>query len=103
MKTSRLTTGAVGDGEGGGLRDGVGLAGVGDLGGLRAVGGVGGDDLSHVGGASAVLGGDRGGGNASQSGGGDGSSETHFDIRELGWLLLGVLRVVVVVVVEAID
>lgn len=39
---------AVGDGEGGGLSDGVGLVAVGESGRLRAVGGDGGEDLSGV-------------------------------------------------------
>jgi len=43
---------AVGDGEGGGLSDGVGLAVVHKSGGLGAVGGQSGDDLSNVGGLS---------------------------------------------------
>lgn len=57
-----------------------------DLSGLRAESSVGSEDLSHVGGSSAVLGvvkcrcdGSRG--EASHGGGSDGSSETHFDIR----------------------
>ena len=69
----------------GGRGDGVSLAGVSDLSGLRAEGGVGGYDLGHVGGSSAVLGvvqgSDRGGGEASHGGGSDSSGETHFDIR----------------------
>jgi hypothetical protein len=47
---------AVGDGEGGGLGDGVGLAVVHESGRLRAVGGQSSDDLCNVGGLS------RGGG-----------------------------------------
>ena len=43
---------AVGDGEGGGLGDGVGLAVVDQSGGLRAVGGQSSDDLGNVGGLS---------------------------------------------------
>lgn len=39
---------AVGDGEGGGLSDGVGLVAVGESGRLRAVGGDGGEDLGGV-------------------------------------------------------
>ena len=39
---------AVGDGQGGSLGDGVGLAAVGDLGRLRAESGDGGDDLGSV-------------------------------------------------------
>lgn len=74
------TTGAVGDGEGGGRGDSVSLAGVGDLSGLRAVSGDSGDDLGHVGGSSAVLGSVHlgSGNNASHGGGSDSSSETHF-------------------------
>lgn len=82
MRLLPLTTGAVGDGEGGGLRDGVRLAGVGDLSGLRAVGGVGGDDFGHVGGSGAVGVAVRtvvGNGNASHGGGGSDSSETHLE------------------------
>ncbi len=41
--------GAVRDGQGGGLSDGVGVGAIGELGGLGAVGGVGGDDLGGVG------------------------------------------------------
>jgi hypothetical protein len=87
-----LTTGAVGDGEGGGLRDGVGLAGVGDLSCLRAESGEGGDHLGHVGGSSAVLGSihlDGGGDKASHGGGSDSSGETHVDIRCLIGLVGG--------------
>lgn len=99
-RRSRRTTGAVGDGEGGGRGDSVGLAGVGDLSGLRAVSGDGGDDLSHVGGSSAVLGSLHlgSGDNASHGGGSDSGSETHFDIRCLdGGGSVGVEVLVVVV------
>lgn len=82
LQTSR----AVGDSECGGLSDGVGLASVGDLSGLRAESGERGDDLGHVGGSGAVLGvivggRDGGRGETSHSGGSDSSGETHFDIE----------------------
>jgi hypothetical protein len=88
-----LTTRAVGDCESGGLGDGVGLAGVGDLSGLGAVCRVCGDDLGHVRRSGAVLGvldaavGSR---NASHGGDSEGSSETHFDgiSREVVGLLV---------------
>jgi hypothetical protein len=81
---SELTTRAVGDGESGGLGDGVGLAGVSDLSCLGAVCGESGDNLGHVGGSSAVLGSvhlNGGGGKASHRGGSNSSGETHVDIR----------------------
>ena len=68
------SAGAVRDGQGGGRRDGVGLAVVGQGGGLRAVGGQGSDDLSGVG---HVLAGRDGSGKSQD--GGDG--ELHF----VGW------------------
>jgi hypothetical protein len=85
MSSSR-TTRAVGNSQCRGLRNGVGLAGVGDLSGLRAESGERGDDLGHVGGSGAVLGvvvrgSDGGRGEASHGGGSDSSGETHFDIR----------------------
>lgn len=64
---------AVGDGEGGGLSDGVGLAVVGDLGGSRAVGGELSDDLSHVGSVGVGL------GNGSEASGSSSDDETHVD------------------------
>jgi hypothetical protein len=81
--TVGLTTGAVGNGESGRLRNCVGLAGVGDLSSLRAVSCVSRDDLGHVGGSSAILGSIHSGGvgKASHGGGSDSSSETHFDIK----------------------
>ena len=92
-EVAMLTTWAVGDGEGGGLGDGVGLAGVGDLSGLGAVGRVCGDNLGHVSRSGAVLGvldGAVGSRNASHGGDGEGSSETHFDgiSREVVGLLV---------------
>jgi len=51
--------GAIGDGQGGGRSHDVGLAAVGDLGGLRAVGGDGRDDLGDVRYATGARGGDR--------------------------------------------
>lgn len=87
---------AVGDGQGGGLGDGVGLAVVGEGGGLRAVGGEGSDDLSHVDvGRRAV----RGRAPASHSLSGDSANEggssdrvTHLD--DIRWIVD--LKVVVV-------
>lgn len=82
VNMSQLTTRAVGDGQGGGRGDGVGLALVGDHGGLRAEGGVGSDDLSSVDRSGAVVrrgSSDVGRGSASHGGGGSGSSETHLD------------------------
>lgn len=82
INTIRLTTRAVGDGQGGGRRDGVGLALVGDHGGLRAESGVGSNDLSSIDWGGAVVrrrSGDVGRGSASHGGGGSGSSETHLD------------------------
>jgi len=66
---------AVGDGEGGGLSDGVGNIVEGQGGGLWAVGGVGGKDLSNVGNVAVGSdGGHKGGGN-----GGDG------ELHVYGW------------------
>lgn len=59
------------------LRDSVGLAAVGELSSSRAVGGVGGDDLSNVG---DVAGGVRGLGTSGE-GSDSGNGELHFD----GW------------------
>jgi len=70
---------AVGDGQRGSLGDGVGLAVVGKLGGLWAVGGVRGDDLggvAHV--AVAIAIGGRGGGSQGEDGN---SLELHIDGR----------------------
>ena len=64
---------AVGDGEGGGLRDGVSLAGHCHLGSSRAVGSVGSDDLGGVGNVGVL----HGGGGANKGGGG--SEELHCD------------------------
>jgi len=84
---SRLGDGAraVSDGEGGSLGDGVGLATVGDLGRLGAVGGVGSHNLGDIGRGSVVA----VGGGASNEGGGSGDgSETHFDgFDYLRWVL----------------
>lgn len=97
---------AVGDGEGGCLsskksvrvqksstsaftylRDGVGGAAVGELGGLRAVGGEGSDDLSHI-----VDSGILRNGNTSETSGSGNNSETHLDgIKVVNWLLKGVV------------
>jgi len=99
------TTGAVGDGQGGGLADGVSLTLVGDLGGLRAVGGVGSHNVRdvHVGGGGSHSGVAHvsGGGGTSKASGSDSSSETHVDgIKDklgLSWCwsikVLQVLRV----------
>jgi len=83
--------GAVSDGEGSSLGDGVGLVGVGQGGGRRAVGGVGSHDLSGVGDIATGRGGD--GTNKSSSN----SEELHFD-RVVGiknyseeWLVVGLL------------
>jgi hypothetical protein len=65
--------GAVSDGEGSSLGDGVGLVGVGQGGGRRAVGGVGSHDLSGV---SDIATG-RGGDGTSKSS--SNSEELHFD------------------------
>jgi len=70
--------GAVGDGEGGGLGDSVGLAAVSDLGRLGAVGGVGGHDLSNVGRSGGVLVGIGVGASNEGEGSGD-DGELHFD------------------------
>jgi len=68
---------AVGDGQRGSLGDSVGLAVVGELGGLWAVGCVRGDDLSGVAHVAVAIGG-RGGGSQGE----DGSSlELHLDGR----------------------
>ena len=67
---------AVLNGQGGGLGDRVGLASQGELGSVRAVGGVGVNDL---GGDGDVLG--PGGVDTSNSGEDDSSSELHF----VGW------------------
>lgn len=64
---------AVGDGEGGGLGDGVGLVVVGQGGGLRAVGGVVDDDLGDPG--DVAVGSD--GGHEGSGDGGDG--ELHLE------------------------
>lgn len=58
---------AVGDGQSGGLSDGVGLGAVSDLGGLRAVGHVGLDDLSDNGDVAGVASHGTGGGSKSDS------------------------------------
>jgi len=84
-KISR-TTRAVRNSQCRSLRDGVSLASVGDLSGLRTESSERGNDLGHVGGSGAVLGvvvrrSDGGRGEASHGGGSDSSSETHFDIR----------------------
>jgi len=75
---------AVGDGQGGGLSDGVGDATMGDLSSFRAVGGVGSHNLSRVDWAGVVAPGigtgDEGGGSS------DSSGETHVDgINYLRW------------------
>jgi len=76
---------AVGDGQGGGLSDGVGDTTVGDLSGLRAVGLVGSHNLSRVDWELGIVApgigtSDKGGGSS------DGSGETHFDgINYLRW------------------
>lgn len=73
------------DGQGGRFGDGVRLAGVGELGGLRAVGGESGDDFGHVDvGDGGVLGDDTGG----ETGGGDGGSETHVGSVGMEWVVL---------------
>lgn len=64
---------AVGDGEGGGLGDSVGLAVVGDLGGSRAVGSELSNDLSHVGSVGVGL------SNGSEASGSSSDDETHVD------------------------
>jgi len=82
VQTEGLTTRAVGDGQGGGRGDGVGLAHVGEHSGLRAKGGVCSDDLRGVDWGSSVV---RcwhlrcSRGSASQGGDGSSSSETHVD------------------------
>ena len=84
MNSSKTrTTRAVGNSQSRGFSDGVSLASVGDLSGLRAESSECGDDLGHVGWSSAVLGDgcDGGRGEASHGGGSDSSGETHFDIR----------------------
>jgi hypothetical protein len=63
---------AVGDSQSGGLSDGEGLGADGDLGGLRAVGHVGLNDLGNVGDVVASEG--TGGGSK-----GDGESGLHLD------------------------
>jgi len=75
---------AVGDGQGGGLSDSVGDTTVGDLSGLRAVGGVGSHNLSRVDWAGVVA---PGIGASDESGGSsDSSGETHVDgINYLRW------------------
>lgn len=73
---------AVGDGQGGGLSDGVGLVAVGDLSGLRAVGDVGGDDLSDDGHVAVGVGRDAGNGKS-----GDGG-ELHLDGIRWVWIKL---------------
>jgi hypothetical protein len=87
-----LTSRAVGDRESGGLGNGVGLAGVGDLGGLGAVCRVCGDNFGHVSRSSAVLGvlvGALGSRDTSHSGDSEGGSETHGGIsREVVGLLV---------------
>lgn len=65
---------AVGDGDGAGLGDGVGLVTVGDLGGLRAVGGVLVNDLGDDSDVASVA-----GGGASGSGEDSSDSELHLD------------------------
>jgi len=86
------TSRAVGDCEGRGLGNGVGLAGVGDLGGLGAVCRVCGDNFGHVSRSSAVLGvlvGALGSRDTSHSGDSEGGSETHGGIsREVVGLLV---------------
>ena len=73
----------VGDGQGGSLADGVGLTLVGDLGRVRAVGGVGSHDVGdvHVGGRGSHGGVAHvvGDGGTSKASGSDSSSETHVD------------------------
>lgn len=66
--------GAVGDGKGAGLSDGVGLVVHGDVGGLRAVGRVDVDDLGD--GAHGAVGGSSGNGSAGEENNGLGE---HFE------------------------
>lgn len=63
---------AVGDGEGGGLSHGVGLVAVSDLGGLRAVGDVGLDDLGDNGDGLVLVAVGQSTGGRSQDSGSDG-------------------------------
>lgn len=66
---------AVGDGQGGGCGDSVGLGAVGDGGGSRAVGGHGSDDLGGV--DDGVVGGGLSSGD--EAGGGNDAGELHFE------------------------
>jgi hypothetical protein len=86
--------GAVGDGQGGLLGDGVGLVTVGEGGGSRAVGCDGGNNLCGVVSTVAVDGVGRGLGSSDEEASGGGSlEERHFEIRFGGG---GVVVVVVI-------
>ena len=70
--------GTITDGQGGSLGDGVGVCAVGDLGGGRAVGGVGGDDLGGVADIVAVAAVNGGGGGYGQGEDGGHGGEMHL-------------------------